>query len=393
MSNNQHIYKPYLSNRLKTSKSIHKTILFIFWVVLPLVVTGFVLDMFVPIGKVKAQGQLDAQVTVDPPDQNLPQPISLTVAPATAYLKVGPGNTALHSITLTNDGTYPIRVTPKLVSFDADGKTGQPVLKETHHFPYLDEDKTSFQPLNLQPNQTAQLTLHISVPPQAEKLEYPLTVLFAAEPAADHANGGLNEGQGISSPTKIESTQSSTRLAGTIGSNLIVLITSETEPQPHLRITDWQSWPVVDSFGEITVRPIIQNDSYAASVASGSAVIKDWRGKAVASFLIEPTVILGKSSRLITPSQEKINTQQANAATQQANMATQQTSAFTYSSPFMIGPYTAEITLVHDQTNGTAAQISHTTIIALPFSLILAGLFAASGWWLYVQIQRKRLPF
>ncbi len=379
MSNRHQAYKSSLDYTESATILALKSVVSNFLARSSILVLISALAALLPINQVLAQGQFDPTITVNSRNDDLPQPISLTVTPATAYLKVGPGNTALHSITLTNDGERSIKVSPKLVSFTTDGLSGQPQLEETSNFPYLDENKTSFQSLSLQPNQTAQLTLHISVPPQAEKAEYPLTVLFVSVPISTSDSQNANQ---VASPQ----TESTTKLAGTIGSNLIVLITSEKEPAPQLRVADWQSWPIVDSFGEITVRPIIQNDSYAAGVASGSATITNWRGQQVATFQIEPTVILGESSRLIVPTREEAGDGQAETSANQAP-------AFTYTSPFLIGPYTIEVTLVTNQANGASANISETTIIALPISLLLAIVFATTLWWVYSRFQKSRQLF
>ncbi|MDQ5950826.1 MAG: hypothetical protein QG639_102, partial [Patescibacteria group bacterium] len=201
-------------------------------------------------------------------------PFDLSVSPPTAYLKINPGNNAVHTITAKNNGTETLTVTPKLVSFSADGETGQPRLTNISDFPYLDQERTAFETLELQPGATAQLTLHVAVPATAENREYPLTVLF-------ESNASSNKGSTTVTP-----------ISGIAGSNIIVLISDTDALENVLSIESFGGPRVIDSFGRLEFSPVVKNNSYAAALASGSATLSNWRGKEITSYQLAPAVVL-----------------------------------------------------------------------------------------------------
>lgn len=297
--------------------------------------------------------------------ENLPKKtFDLSVSPPTAYLKIHPGNIAVHSITLKNNGLSPLSVTPQLVDFSANGITGQPVLADTHTFPYLDLDRTSFESLVLQPDQTAQLTLHFSVPSTAEDREYPLTLLF--------------RGNQISSDTS----NTLTPLAGVIASNLIVLVSDNESLQNIFSVDTFNSAPLVDSFSQVSFAPVIKNNSFAAAVASGSATITNWQGTKVAQFEISPSVILGYSSRQVGP---------VSAGSDQVDTS-RITDTFTYDAPLLIGPYTISVMLPSGEQLSPSYTEHKIIVWAIPLALIAAIVLTCFALALY-YFYKKRNPF
>lgn len=281
----------------------------------------------------------------------------LSVSPPTAYLKIHPGNSAVHTITLKNNGQAELVVQPQLVDFSADGKTGQPVLSMTSTFPYIDQDKTSFDSVGLKPGATAQLTLHFSVPATAEDREYPLSVLFKG-----------------SSPEEASTDSSLSPVAGIIASNVIVLVSRAEFLENRFTVDSFNSPAFIDSFAELATSPIVKNNSYAAAVASGSATITDWKGTKVAQFDVSPSVILGYSSKQIQP----LSTTEESSPAQ-----------FSYDSPFLIGPYTVSIFLPSGNPDNLT-YIEHKKIVwAIPFSIIVAVTLASVCLVIYNSYKKK----
>lgn len=293
-----------------------------------------------------AQPPLDRPVT----------PFDLSVSPPTAYLKINPGNNAVHTITLKNNGQAELVVTPELVSFSANGTTGHPTLSNTSEFPYLNQERTSFETLTLPPKATAQLTLHFSVPATAENREYPLTVLFHSQ-AANAPDAAV------------------TPVSGKLGSNLIVLVSDESTLLNTLTVESFGKQYFVDSLSALEFSPVVKNNSYAAAVSSGSATLYNWRGQEVARYEIEPTVVLGYSTRRIEP-----------FTAPDSVTDTEGIRLFSYDSPFLLGPYSYSVFL----PSGDPAHpvtVEHKIIVwAVPFTVLLTvaiTCFALGGYYFY----------
>lgn len=300
-------------------------------------------------------------ISVKAQDRDQPEtPFDLSVIPPTAYLKIKPGNNAVHTITLKNNGTNKLSVTPSLVSFTTDGKTGRPVLGQSSDFPYLDTDQTSFDTLELPPNTTAQLTLHFSIPAMAEDKEYPLTVLFRADRSSDS-----NENPSL------------TAVSGTVASNIIILVSKTGTLENRFTVQDFGQMHFADSFSSLNFSPTVKNNSYAAAAASGSATLTNWHGDQVASYQINPTVVLGYASKKIEPVTENGDQTVYNVAG---------FSVFRYKSPFLIGPYTFSVSLPSGDSENPSYSEQKIIVWVFPFVLfgaIAIACFALGGYYFY----------
>lgn len=293
--------------------------------------------------------------------------LNLSVTPPVAYLKLKPGSSAVHTITVENQGEIALEVQPKVVDFVPDGLTGQPILQNQTSFPHLHPESQQLPPLTLAPRQRAQLSLKFDVPVGAPEQEYPLTVLFEARAAHQ--------------PQLSETTAS---LQGSLGSNLIVLVTGQDQLAKNLRLKDLKARRVLDSFATLTFTPILENLQPHTSLASGSAKIKNWRGQTVAEYKLYPDAVLGFSTR-----EARAQVAPAQAPTLDAAQPAITPGGFTYAAPFVLGPYTIEITL--DQGENQPPQTIRATIVALPL-VVLALLVVGTGIIVgYNFIQKSRL--
>ena len=286
----------------------------------------------------------------------------LSVNPPTSYLRIHPGNVALHTITLKNNGQTTISVLPKIVDFVSDGSTGQPILSKNSSFPYLDLNKTSIEKVQLPPGKTAQLTLHFSVPSTAENREFPLTVLFEAK---------------LPDEPELE-----TKVTGTIGSNLVVLVSDSDFLDQQFTIDSFSNKPFIDSFQPLQFSPAVKNNTFAASIASGSAKITNWQGTVVAQYDILPEVILGYSTRNIQPIAvaEDPNTLEENNNGQRV---------FSFKSAFLFGPHTISVYLPSGDPSNPQLIEYKKVVWAIPIAVLIAILVALILISMY-YVYRKR---
>jgi hypothetical protein len=300
------------------------------------------------------------------------QPIDLAVGPPTSYLHLKPGTTTSHRLTIEQQGTLPLEIAPTLVDFVSDGKTGQPVLKDSSSFRYatlsLPANSTGSVPpdthsFTLMPKQKKNIAITFTIPEGATQGEYPLTVLFRAKP--DTSTTLSNGESGVSA---------------IVGSNIIVLISDSDQDKSSLSLEKIQSWRLIDSLMPISFTVVAKNTGSNASTATGSATITDWRGESIAEFPFYPDMILANSTRQLrtTPSLEK--------AAKDPSLIQ---AIFSYRTLFLLGPYTITATLTSD----SSTQLNHSsltqTVIALPFSLLVVIALSLIAWRFFLLLNTK----
>ncbi len=101
------------------------------------------------------------------------------------------------------------------------------------------------------------------------------------------------------SPTESTQSDQETSLYPSIASNLIVLVSNQEMLPQQLALENPKSLILTDSFKPLVLKPSFKNLQFAATVSSGSAVLKNWSGTAVATQEFYPDIILGHSTRLI----------------------------------------------------------------------------------------------
>jgi hypothetical protein len=276
--------------------------------------------------------------------------INLKLSPPTTYLKIAPGQKKTHTVIIEQTGTMPLEVTPTLVDFKTDGITGQPVLSDHSDFTYLsisfpDEEANATNTFQLKPGQRKAVGLKFSIPENATVGEYPLTVLFRAQPLGAVAEGNSQTG-------------------AIIGSNIVLLITDSTTDQSSLAVERIRSPWIVDSIlGNLSFSVIAENTGANAGVASGSAVIKDWQNSVVAEFPVHPDMVLAQTSRQLrtAPLPESPNSDID---------PTTVTNQFAYNPAFLIGPYTIEVSLTTGQGDAQNVSVSSKKALAVPYSIL-----------------------
>lgn len=292
--------------------------------------------------------------------------LDVSISPSVSFLKLQPGSSAVYAITVENTGSKQVTLKPTIVDFKSDNLTGVPVLTRVLTFPYF-EDIDTLPTLTLKPGETAQAQLNMTIPAGAPNAEYPMTILF--ETPED------------SVPTLPGQVGSQAQ----IGSNLIILVTNETETPTDVSIDSLQTSPFIDSFRPITFSPLVRNNSFAGTVASGSAEIKNWRGATVAEFNFPEQVVLGNSTRgLLVVTPESILTSSTGEAAPQLTLAQ-------YKTAFLLGPYWIKSSIVAGPATAQYKISETTLVVSLPFSIIIAAGIISIIWLIHQWHERNKI--
>jgi hypothetical protein len=285
--------------------------------------------------------------------------INLSISPPVLYLSIKPGEKLTYEIWAENLGDSALEVTPSLLDFEADNKTGQPLIKQTGTFKHIriNNGLTTFgESFTLEPKQKRSVPITIDIPRSEQEEEYAMTIFFTFKNKVE----GPNQ-------------DSQAKVAGTVGSNLILLITRNNLDRGNIIVKNISSLPTIDSFMPIKFTALAENIGKNATPASGSATIYNWQNKKVAEFEIHPDMILAESSRQL---REKDFV----------------SSEFRYKKPFLIGLYTIQVELQKNSAPDAQTFVLKKTIVALPFSIILlplTGILLYSG---YRMVLNKTKP-
>jgi len=271
--------------------------------------------------------------------------VSLTISPPIAYLHVAPGTSKNHTVILENSGNTTITVLPTLVDFTTDGKTGRAIVSNQLTFPYISLGvDNSVTQVTIPPHKKAQLTLYIDVPENADEKEYPLTVLFFSQEEL----------------SKNDTSIGNSKINAAIGSNLVVLVAKQNKFSKILEVLDANAPKIIDSFQKLEFAPLVQNNSFGATTASGSAKIVNWRKQTIAEFEIYPDTILGHNSRELRAL--FLNDQEQPEPT-----------SFSFKPNFMFGPYQIITTLNNDTEIITqSVYVFYAIPIAIIFVFVIA---------------------
>lgn len=297
--------------------------------------------------------------------------IDLAVSPPTAYMKVKQGSSATHTIVIENASDQQLKLTPRIVDFKSDNVSGRPVLSDESTFPYFDFDAKSLEQLTLPAKGKAQLTLRMSVPSGVPNQEFPMTILFETQPDTDFSVA-----------------TSDSQVRGTIGSNLILLISTDAQVPSSLTVHDFKTSGIIDSFRPLKFTPVVTNTGYGATAASGSAQILNWRGKVVKEFQIKPVVILGNSSRELetTLNGEPLPLLSDAEAAEKSIFTTQ----FIYKPLFLLGIYKISLDLSVQNQLEINHIIQTKTVLAFPLSILVVIVLIPICWWIYTYLLRKK---
>lgn len=290
--------------------------------------------------------------------------IDLEVAPGVVFLTIKPGQKKIHTITLEQKGKIPLFVTPTLVDFQADGETGNPILSNSSEVDFISINNKSIeldQPFTLAPGDSQQILLNINPPGDLAEQEYPLSLLFKAEPTNNNStgNGALS--------------------SAIIGSNLILHITPNETNNGKLEVEKIKSSRIFDSFRPINFQILIKNTGDNATPIDGKVKLMSWQGKELKSFTLVPDMVLGNSTRLARYSISDNSEEELDDLSDK----------FTYSAPFLIGPYTIEVSLNDTQKDIEQSYLLQSHLLAFPISILLLIFFVINSYLAYRYLVAK----
>ncbi|NCO12620.1 hypothetical protein GW926_03745 [Candidatus Pacearchaeota archaeon] len=285
--------------------------------------------------------------------------INLSISPPVTYMSIKPGEEQTYQIRVENLGDSTLEITPSLLDFDADNKTGQPIVKQTGTFKYIriNDGLSSFgESFYLEPKQKKAIPITVDIPRSEQEEEYAMTVFFTFKNKTDE-----------------KQKDSQAKVAGTVGSNLILLVTRNNLDRGNIIVKNITSMPTIDSFMPIRFTALAENIGKNATPASGSAKISNWQNREIAEFEIHPDMILANSSRELREKDFLSN-------------------EFRFKKPFLLGIYRISIELNKNSSPNSDVFVLNKTIVALPFSIILlplSGIILYSG---YRVILKKTNP-
>lgn len=293
--------------------------------------------------------------------------IDLEINPAVEFVSVLPGGKLQHTITIKQNGTTPLSVTPTIVDFKADGETGNPILSDTTHVDFIsieNKDVNFGKAFNLTSEQSKQIVFNIHPNGDQIESEFPLTILFRAQAQNEnqHGSGALSSAM--------------------IGANLIVHVSPNLENSGKLEVENIRSSKIFDSFRPLNFQILIKNTGNNATVVNGQVKVYDWQNKEILNESLAPDLILANSTRLArySPSEKK--------TTKEPDYS-QLSSQFSYSSPFLIGPYTIEVALNDPVNQIEESFVLKTHVVAFPISIMLIILFSFNTYLAYRYLVAK----
>lgn len=293
--------------------------------------------------------------------------IDLEVTPAVEFVSIIPGGKLQHTITIRQNGTTPLSVTPSIVDFSADGETGNPVLSNSTQVDFIsivNKDVDFGKSFNLTSNQSKQIVFNINPNGDQIESEFPLTILFSAQAQSEnqHGSGALS--------------------SAVIGANLILHVSSNLENTGKLEVENIRSSKIFDSFRPLHFQVLIKNTGDNSTAINGFVKVYNWQGQQILEKEFVPDLILANSTRLARFSlSQKEDTQEPDYS--------QLSSEFSYSSPFLIGPFTIEVVLNDPVNKIDESFVLKTHVLAFPISIVLIILFSFNTYLAYRYLVAK----
>ena len=307
--------------------------------------------------------------------------LDLSFSPPVTYLSVQPGETKTIELKLKNSGTRNLKIQLELADFEANGTTGQPVLKFNSTFPYLKAKDPAWswqQPQVVKSGETVSILFEVALPKTVSVKESHLTVLARASQ--------ISEAPG----SKTATLGSSGQVSGLIGSNIILAVSDSNVNLSKLDFFNWQPPKFVDSLRGIKIAGLIKNQGIHAGPIIGKASLVGPSGQLLKSWLFFPDMVLPGSTREL----RVIDTTSDPSADptlwlSQPNNTLE--NKLSYQPSWLFGNYTLKVQLFKtDYTDAQPSVTENYQITALPFG-ILAGLVGLPLMYWLITKSRSQL--
>ncbi len=306
--------------------------------------------------------------------------IDLSITPATNFIQINPGQKKEHQITLTQNGSLPLIITPQIRDFNSDNQSGKPVLAESSSVSFIsfeDAEKNKIiepdQSFPLPAHSSKKITVHLNPSQNTVEKEYPLTLLFQAKP---NQNNSVIKSGSITSAT--------------IGSNLIVAVGDLEMSYADLIVKEVRTPRFIDSFSPISYQILVENTATKSIPIHGQTSLFNWSKHELIKHTFVPDIVLGNSSRLARYSLETESDQMIEDRSQQKKQKSL-SSKFSYSAPFLFGPYTIKAQIQHPiEENQTLMMVTY-HVFAFPFVFILFFVLCIVFILFYLLLRQKKI--
>ena len=307
--------------------------------------------------------------------------LDLKIYPPVAYLSVKPGAGINHLVKLSNQGLYTLEITPTLVNFQTDGKSGAVILEQSSDFTYLNLEA---DPANwgksfiLKPGEEKNLNFVIALPSLVPEKEFHLSILFQARQVAQ---GSSHQQQAI--------------LSAIVASNVVLAVSNEGQNRGELVIEQFNVPKLADSLIGFSFSALLKNIGSNATPITGQIKISHWPAAQAEIYQLYPDMVLAGSQRLartmseedlksLTQLEESKAVLAANGedyAARKAQLIREKLSSQVfYKKSFLLGAYDLELTV--------GEQKSSKRVIVLPFSLLLIVLILPILYALFSLVQK-----
>ena len=301
--------------------------------------------------------------------------LDLKVYPPVAYLSVKPGAGINHQVTISNDGLYTLEITPVLVDFHSDEKTGLVILEQKSDFLYLnlegDPDKWG-KSILFKPGDEKILNFVIALPSEAEYQEHYLSILFQAKQLSYNSMANKD-----------------TVISAIVASNVVLLVSGDEQNRGELSIEQFFLPKIADSFMGFSFSALVKNIGINATPIEGHIKISHWPDQNVETYELYPDMVLAGSKRLVRAmSEQDLKNLEKMEEAKEVIVATGEDyeikkaafineklrSKFFYKKGFLIGAYDLELKVGDD--------FLQKRIIVLPFSILLVAVLLPFLYWI-----------
>jgi len=301
--------------------------------------------------------------------------LDLKVFPPTAYLAVKPGAAINHEVKLKNDGLYTLEITPVLVDFKTDERSGQVILQQKSDFKHLnlDGDPEKWgRSFVLKPSEEQNLNFVIAFPSDAAFAEHRLAILFQARQLS-----------------YASVSNSDTLISAVLASNVILLASPDEQNRGELIIEEFKVPRVADSFVGFNFSAMVRNIGINAVPIDGHIKISHWPSPSPEIYELYPDMVLADDKRLVRAMSEA-ELSEIEALEQQKEVLTASgenfealkadfirqklRTNFFYKKAFLIGAYDLELKVGDD--------ILQKRVVVLPFSALAIAMLLPPLFWL-----------
>lgn len=307
--------------------------------------------------------------------------LDLKIYPPVAYLSVKPGAGINHQIKISNSGLYTLEITPALVDFHSDDKTGLVILEQKSDFNYLnldgDPDKWGKSFL-LKPGEEKPLNFVIALPSEARYQEHYLSILFQTKQLSYSSVANEN-----------------TLVSAVVASNVILLVSADDQNRGELSIEQFFLPKIADSFVGFSFSALVKNIGVNATPIEGHIKISHWPNQNLETYELYPDMVLAGNRRLVRAmAEEDLKTLEkmeeakavalANGEDYEAKKAKfineKLRDKFFYKKGFLIGAYDLELKVGDD--------FLQKRIVVLPFSILLIAIFLPLLYWFFTLLKK-----